>query len=80
MLGSDSTALQPHGYKPKYSIIIGEPSTDVSCDHLSAELHAVNSVPILPTRAQACSGIYNQRLSHIPPGKVFAIKNTVRIL
>lgn len=55
-------------------------STDVSCDHLSAELHAVNSVPILPTRAQACSGIYNQRLSHIPPGMVYAIKNKIILL
>ncbi|CAF98599.1 unnamed protein product, partial [Tetraodon nigroviridis] len=45
----------------------GETSADVSCDHVSAELHAVNSVPILSTRTQTCSGVYNQRLSHIPP-------------
>ncbi|XP_056910938.1 roundabout homolog 2 isoform X3 [Takifugu flavidus] len=36
--------------------------------HNKQELHAVNSVPILPTRTPPCSGICNQRLSHIPPG------------
>uniref|UniRef100_A0A3B5A2N1 Roundabout guidance receptor 4 n=1 Tax=Stegastes partitus TaxID=144197 RepID=A0A3B5A2N1_9TELE len=34
------------------------------------ELHAVNSVPILSTRNQACpSSVYKQRLSHIPAGR-----------
>ncbi|XP_034745247.1 roundabout homolog 1 isoform X3 [Etheostoma cragini] len=34
------------------------------------ELHAVNSVPILPTRKQALpSSVYKQRLSHIPSGR-----------
>ncbi|XP_019940841.2 roundabout homolog 4 isoform X1 [Paralichthys olivaceus] len=34
------------------------------------ELHAVNSVPTVPTRNQACpSSAYKQRLSHIPPGR-----------
>ncbi|XP_040907586.1 roundabout homolog 1 isoform X2 [Toxotes jaculatrix] len=34
------------------------------------ELHAVNSVPIVPTRNQACpSSVYKQRLSHIPSGR-----------
>ncbi|XP_074527603.1 roundabout homolog 4 isoform X2 [Halichoeres trimaculatus] len=33
------------------------------------ELHAVNSVPIVPTRSQACPpSVFKQRLSHIPPG------------
>lgn len=36
---------------------------------LPTELHAVNSVPIVPTRNQPCSSsIYKQRLSHIPSG------------
>ncbi|KAI3373941.1 hypothetical protein L3Q82_021984 [Scortum barcoo] len=35
--------------------------------HSKQELHAVNSVPIIPTRKQACpSSVYQQRLSHIP--------------
>ncbi|XP_039633880.1 roundabout homolog 1 isoform X3 [Perca fluviatilis] len=34
------------------------------------ELHAVNSVPIVPTRKQALpSSVYKQRLSHIPSGR-----------
>ncbi|KAM9847003.1 roundabout homolog 4 [Aulostomus maculatus] len=34
------------------------------------ELHAVNSVPILSTRSQACpSSVYKQRLSHVPAGQ-----------
>ncbi|KAM6983719.1 roundabout homolog 4 [Tautogolabrus adspersus] len=34
------------------------------------ELHAVNSVPIVPTRNQACpSSVYKQRLSHVPSGR-----------
>ncbi|XP_076605808.1 roundabout homolog 4 isoform X2 [Chaetodon auriga] len=36
-------------------------------NHSKQELHAVNSVPIVPTRNQACpSSMYKQRLSHIP--------------
>ncbi|XP_051257416.1 roundabout homolog 1 isoform X3 [Dicentrarchus labrax] len=39
-------------------------------NHSKQELHAVNSVPIVPTRNQACpSSIYKQRLSHIPSGR-----------
>ncbi|KAG7516165.1 roundabout-like 4 isoform X1 [Solea senegalensis] len=38
--------------------------------HTKQDLHAVNSVPILSTRNQACpSSFYKQRLSHIPPGR-----------
>ncbi|XP_070774152.1 roundabout homolog 4 [Enoplosus armatus] len=40
--------------------------------HSKQELHAVNSVPIVPTRSQACacpSSAYKQRLSHIPSGR-----------
>ncbi|XP_053187787.1 roundabout homolog 1 [Scomber japonicus] len=38
-------------------------------NHSKQELHAVNSVPIVPTRNQACpSSIYKQRLSHVPSG------------
>ncbi|XP_074467231.1 roundabout homolog 4 isoform X2 [Sebastes fasciatus] len=38
--------------------------------HSKQELHAVNSVPIVPTRKQACpSHVYKQRLSHIPSGR-----------
>ncbi|XP_034539221.1 roundabout homolog 1 isoform X2 [Notolabrus celidotus] len=38
--------------------------------HNKHELHAVNSVPIVPTRNQACpSSVYKQRLSHIPTGR-----------
>eukprot|EP00064_Thunnus_orientalis_P001310 superscaffoldBa00000089_g1313 len=38
--------------------------------HSKQELHAVNSVPILSTRNQACpSGVYKQRLSHVPSGR-----------
>ncbi|XP_072231443.1 roundabout homolog 1 isoform X2 [Leuresthes tenuis] len=34
------------------------------------ELHAVNSVPVLSSRNQACSSsVYKQRLSHIPAGR-----------
>nr|XP_046267177.1 roundabout homolog 1 isoform X2 [Scatophagus argus] len=39
-------------------------------NHSKQELHAVNSVPIMPIRNQACSSnIYKQRLSHIPSGQ-----------
>ncbi|XP_035482611.2 roundabout homolog 1 isoform X1 [Scophthalmus maximus] len=37
--------------------------------HSKQELHAVNSVPTLPTRNQCPSSVYRQRLSHIPPGR-----------
>ncbi|XP_026185033.1 roundabout homolog 1 isoform X2 [Mastacembelus armatus] len=38
--------------------------------HSKQELHGVNSVPIMPTRNQACaSSVYKQRLSHIPSGR-----------
>ncbi|KAK5859251.1 hypothetical protein PBY51_003332 [Eleginops maclovinus] len=38
--------------------------------HSKQELHAVNSVPIVPTRNQACpSSVYRQRLSHIPSAR-----------
>ncbi|XP_023265935.1 roundabout homolog 4 isoform X1 [Seriola lalandi dorsalis] len=38
--------------------------------HSKQELHAVNSVPIVPTRNHACpSSVYKQRLSHIPSGR-----------
>ncbi|KAG7224639.1 hypothetical protein INR49_011392 [Caranx melampygus] len=38
--------------------------------HHKQELHAVNSVPILSTRNQACpSSAYKQRLSHVPSGR-----------
>ncbi|XP_019123425.2 roundabout homolog 1 isoform X1 [Larimichthys crocea] len=38
--------------------------------HSKQELHAVNSVPIVPTRKQAYpSGVYKQRLSHVPSGR-----------
>ncbi|XP_040007257.1 roundabout homolog 1 isoform X2 [Xiphias gladius] len=39
-------------------------------NHSKLELHAVSSVPILPTRNQACpSSVYKQRLGHIPSGQ-----------
>uniref|UniRef100_UPI0037E7D3EA roundabout homolog 4 n=1 Tax=Semicossyphus pulcher TaxID=241346 RepID=UPI0037E7D3EA len=39
-------------------------------NHSKQELHAVNSVPLVPTRNQACpSSVYKQRLSHIPTGR-----------
>ncbi|XP_059207792.1 roundabout homolog 1 [Centropristis striata] len=39
-------------------------------NHSKQELHAVNSVPIVPTRNQACpSSVYKQRLSHVPSGR-----------
>ncbi|XP_047462074.1 roundabout homolog 1 isoform X2 [Mugil cephalus] len=39
-------------------------------NHGKQELHAVKSVPILSTRNQACpSGVYKQRLSHMPAGQ-----------
>ncbi|KAK9536036.1 hypothetical protein VZT92_005855 [Zoarces viviparus] len=38
--------------------------------HSKQELHAVNSVPIVPTRSQARpSRLYKQRLSHVPSGR-----------
>ncbi|XP_054481113.1 roundabout homolog 1 [Anoplopoma fimbria] len=38
--------------------------------HSKQELHAVNSVPTVPTRNQACtSRLYKQRLSHVPSGR-----------
>ncbi|XP_071317205.1 roundabout homolog 4 isoform X1 [Trachinotus anak] len=39
-------------------------------NHSKQELHAVNSVPLVVTRNQACpSNVYKQRLSHIPSGR-----------
>ncbi|XP_049891389.1 roundabout homolog 1 isoform X2 [Epinephelus moara] len=39
-------------------------------NHGKQELHAVNSVPVVPTRNHACpSSVYKQRLSHIPSGR-----------
>ncbi|XP_040038210.2 roundabout homolog 4 isoform X2 [Gasterosteus aculeatus] len=39
--------------------------------HSKQELHAVNSVPIVPTRNRACpSALYKQRLSHVPSGRL----------
>ncbi|XP_037323542.2 roundabout homolog 1 isoform X1 [Pungitius pungitius] len=39
--------------------------------HSKQELHAVNSVPVVPTRSRACpSGHYKQRLSHVPSGRL----------
>ncbi|XP_070699929.1 roundabout homolog 4 [Pempheris klunzingeri] len=39
-------------------------------NHSKQELHAVNSVPIVPTKNQACpASVYKQRFSHIPSGR-----------
>ncbi|KAM3868725.1 roundabout homolog 4 [Diretmus argenteus] len=39
-------------------------------NHAKQELHAVSSVPLVPTRNQAClSSAYKPRRSHLPPGR-----------
>ncbi|KAM8898331.1 roundabout homolog 4 isoform 3-T3 [Spinachia spinachia] len=39
--------------------------------HTKQELHAVNSVPVVPTMNRACpSGLNKQRLSHVPSGRL----------
>lgn len=56
-------AIRP---QPKMGVL--RESWEKNCS--KQELHAVNSVPILSTRNQACpSSVYKQRLSHIPPGR-----------
>ncbi|XP_036976421.1 roundabout homolog 1 isoform X1 [Acanthopagrus latus] len=48
--------------------------------HSKQELHAVNSVPIVPTGNQACpSSIYKQRLSHIPSGRHIGLKDCGKV-
>ncbi|XP_076017295.1 roundabout homolog 4 [Genypterus blacodes] len=48
-------------------------------NHSKQELHAVNSVPVHSTRNQACpSNIHNQRLSHIPSGRVGGHQESVK--
>ncbi|XP_038565144.1 roundabout homolog 1 isoform X2 [Micropterus salmoides] len=66
--GSQEALPWKHAIRPQPKMGVLRESWEKS--HSKQELHAVNSVPIVPTRNQACpSSVYKQRLSHIPSGR-----------
>ncbi|XP_056267764.1 roundabout homolog 1 isoform X1 [Pseudoliparis swirei] len=67
-LGSVEALPWKQAIRPQPKMGVLRESWDKS--HSKQELHAVNSVPIVPTRSQACSSrLYKQRLSHVPSGR-----------
>ncbi|XP_041656512.1 roundabout homolog 1 [Cheilinus undulatus] len=67
-LGSQEALAWKHAIRPQPKMgVLRESREKIHCKQ---ELHAVNSVPIVPTRNQACpSSVYKQRLSHVPSGR-----------
>ncbi|XP_029303568.1 roundabout homolog 1 isoform X1 [Cottoperca gobio] len=67
-LGSCEALPWKHAIRPQPKMGVLRESREKT--HSKQELYAVNSVPIVPTRIQACpSSVYKQRLSHIPSGR-----------